>query len=363
MPTEYGDNKILFDSGLRVTQEFGVNKSYYSKWGLQGHEGLDVTPLNHLKNIKKERRFKSLPYRGVVVKDIDMASKGGNYGNTFTLWYPEIKEAWQYCHNSENEVSMGQEIAPSSYIGYMGGTGNTNGDHVHINRFKVDARGYRINKQNGFLGGIDPLPFLLLSSSIPNNSVPSTNNPMPENPSKLLAHMGVKTEQEGIEVWDRETAFLKDEREKVERLKIDLEVEEKATNIARENHQKDLDMLAKLLNSQAGIEAIEKEVRHLLSVEEEKRQLQVKYDREIIEHKKTYEESQRELEKLRSENERLREQNKIDREEFEKKLENQQLQIDNAIKKSNEAKEKLESAQNEVFEGLYAWLKSIFKRK
>lgn len=167
MAVEY-KNKVLFDSGLRVTQKFGVNEDYYKKWGLKGHEGLDVTPLNSLKNIKKERRFKSLPYEGKVVKDIDMASKGGNYGNTFTIWYPHINEAWQYCHNSENEVFIGQALGPSTYIGYMGGTGNTNGDHVHINRFKVDDNGYRLNRDNGYLGGIDPLPLLLeLQKGVP----------------------------------------------------------------------------------------------------------------------------------------------------------------------------------------------------
>jgi hypothetical protein len=144
----------VFGSPFKVTQLFGVNKDYYSRFGLNGHEGIDLVPTS------SDWTVYSLPYLGKVLKDIDMAEKGGNYGITTTIWYPEINEAWQYCHFSSNRVFVDQEIPACFPIGTMGATGNTTGPHLHINRFVVDARGYRLNKDNGFLGGIDPLPFL-----------------------------------------------------------------------------------------------------------------------------------------------------------------------------------------------------------
>lgn len=144
----------VFNSAFKVTQKFGVNPDYYKQFGLTGHEGLDLVPTS------SDWSVYSLPYKGKVVKDIDMASKGGAYGITDTVWYPEIGEAWQYCHLKTNTLYEGQEIEPSTYIGQMGDTGNTKGAHLHVNRFKVNVNGIRLNKDNGTLGGIDPLPFL-----------------------------------------------------------------------------------------------------------------------------------------------------------------------------------------------------------
>lgn len=144
----------VFNSPFRVTQKFGINSDYYKQFGLTGHEGLDLVPTS------SDWSVYSLPYKGKVVKDIDMASKGGAYGITDTIWYPEIGEAWQYCHLKTNTLYEGQEIDPGIYIGQMGDTGNTKGAHLHVNRFKVNVNGIRLNKDNGTLGGIDPLPFL-----------------------------------------------------------------------------------------------------------------------------------------------------------------------------------------------------------
>lgn len=145
----------VFSCPFRITQKFGARPQYYKQFGLKGHEGLDCTPTC------SDLTVFSLPYKGKVVKDIDMAEKGKNYGILTTIWYPEISEAWMYCHLSSNKVYEGQELPPSSPIGTMGATGNTTGPHLHLNRFKVDARGYRLNRDNGYLGGIDPLPFLM----------------------------------------------------------------------------------------------------------------------------------------------------------------------------------------------------------
>ena len=147
--------KKIFKSDFRVTQAYGVNYDYYKQFGLAGHEGLDIIPVN-----LNDWAVLSPEGDGEVVKDIDNPKDGGAYGNTITIWYRKLKIALQFCHLAKNFVSIGDKISKGQEIGIMGATGNTNGAHVHLNLFQVDDNGVRLNKSNGFLGGVDPLPYL-----------------------------------------------------------------------------------------------------------------------------------------------------------------------------------------------------------
>lgn len=142
----------LFRSQHKITQEFGVNKEYYSKFGLQGHEGLDLIPTGTDWTVYALED-------GVVVKDEDNA-RSGAYGVYCTIWHPSINKATQYCHMEFNLVENGMQVKKGQAIGKMGSTGNSTGAHVHLNLFETDGSGTRLNKDNGFLGGINPQPFL-----------------------------------------------------------------------------------------------------------------------------------------------------------------------------------------------------------
>lgn len=147
----------LFNSAFKVTQTFANKlmvdgKDYYGQFGLAGHEGLDLIPSGTVWDV-------FCLEDGVVVKDEDNA-RSGAYGINVTVWHPKIKKATQYCHLAENYVSNGQSIKAGEKLGKMGATGNVSGAHVHLNLFETDEEGYRKNRGNGYLGGIDPLPFL-----------------------------------------------------------------------------------------------------------------------------------------------------------------------------------------------------------
>lgn len=152
--------RSIFNSPYVVTQAFGVNYDYYKQFGLPGHEGIDLIPqdLNDWTVISPEGD-------GQVVRDIDDPKQGGAYGNTVTIWYPKLKIALQFCHLRSNNLKVGDKVAKHQAIGVMGNTGNTNGAHVHLNLFEVDDNGVRLNKGNGYLGGINPLPFLQAGES------------------------------------------------------------------------------------------------------------------------------------------------------------------------------------------------------
>ena len=148
-------SKLVFKSPFKITQYYGVNKDYYKKFGLAGHEGIDLIPQD-----LSDWMIISPEGGGQVVKDIDDPKSGGAYGNTATVWYPSKKFALQFCHMEKNLVKVGDKITKGQEIGKMGATGNTSGAHLHLNYFQTDENGIRQNKDNGFLGGLDPLPYL-----------------------------------------------------------------------------------------------------------------------------------------------------------------------------------------------------------
>ena len=143
----------VFNSKFKITQQFGVSEEYYKQFGLKGHEGLDIIPTGTVWDVYCLED-------GVVVRDIDDTNLGKNYGKNVTVWHPNIGKATQYCHLASNDVSMGQRLTKGEKIGVMGATGNTTGPHLHLNLFEVDTNGVRLNRDNGYFGGINPLPFL-----------------------------------------------------------------------------------------------------------------------------------------------------------------------------------------------------------
>lgn len=142
-----------FKSDYRVTQAFGVNAAYYSQFGLKAHEGIDLVPVDG-------RMTAVLALAdGLVVRDEDNP-RSGSYGIYVTIWHPTLKRATQYCHLAGNTVSLGDRVTAGQQIGTMGSTGNSTGPHLHLNLFETDDNGVRLNSNNGYLGGIDPQPFL-----------------------------------------------------------------------------------------------------------------------------------------------------------------------------------------------------------
>lgn len=141
-----------FNSKYKTTQAFGVNAEYYKKFGLAGHEGIDLIPTGSVWDVYSLTD-------GVVVNETD-DPRSGAYGIWLTVWCPTKDIALQYCHLKENYVKAGDKITKGQKIGVMGSTGNSTGPHLHLNLFAVDDNGVRLNRNNGYNGGINPLPLL-----------------------------------------------------------------------------------------------------------------------------------------------------------------------------------------------------------
>jgi len=140
-----------FSGNIPVTFVFGAQsdnediKKKFSEWGIVGHNGLDfglttgteVFPCNS----------------GKIIQSGD----NGDFGTSIT-----IQHSWGqslYAHLSETKVKVDDEIQPNKVIGLSGSSGAAFGEHLH---FAIKPNNPDSN--NGYLGFIDPAPYLSLPS-------------------------------------------------------------------------------------------------------------------------------------------------------------------------------------------------------
>jgi len=101
--------------GYRLTARFGHSSSLWSTT----HTGLDF----------------AAPYGTPVVAvangTVRSASYDGSYGNKIVLALEDGTEIW-YCHLSSFSVSPGETVTGGEQLGAVGSTGNSTGDHLHL---------------------------------------------------------------------------------------------------------------------------------------------------------------------------------------------------------------------------------------
>jgi len=134
-----------------VTQPFGANPQIYAKYGLRGHDGIDLrtrfidSPLAH--------RYVTAAHAGTV--EVVRADAGG-YGTHIRL-RGEDGCMTIYGHLSKSYVSKGAKVVAGQRIGLTGNTGASTGPHLH---FEYRPAGWEKNIKNGYAGAVDPMPFL-----------------------------------------------------------------------------------------------------------------------------------------------------------------------------------------------------------
>lgn len=161
----------LFDEDFQITQFFGQRPEYYSPYGFNGHEGLDLIPKSGKGDNVKVYAIEE----GKVVRDTDDPlgdPPNKNYGVKVVVFNRNTKRGWWYCHLENNAVSIGQEIKEDELLGTMGQSGKTSGKHVHLAVRETDDNGNAINTNNGYKGFVDPLPFLDVQIVPPNEQEP-----------------------------------------------------------------------------------------------------------------------------------------------------------------------------------------------
>ena len=135
--------------GARISQPFGMNQEYYSRWGLDGHNGVDLAAPNpdHVWD------WHGMPVLSVSTGRVVIGRSDG-YG-LYVYVYSDDAD-WLYAHLAAAAVGH-QQVEAGQTIGYVGYSGNTlppgiRGTHLHWGK---RPKPYRW--ANGFNGYVDPM--------------------------------------------------------------------------------------------------------------------------------------------------------------------------------------------------------------
>lgn len=143
-PTPSGSTLVMPCTGV-VTQRWGENPQDYAQFGIPGHNGLDIadqagTPI-------------------VAIADGVVAFVGADtsYGNYVRIFHAQLGFHSFYAHLKSYQVSIGQNVKRGQQIALMGSTGNSTGNHLHLEIRLCDAQANYINLSGGYgKGRIDP---------------------------------------------------------------------------------------------------------------------------------------------------------------------------------------------------------------
>lgn len=136
-----------------VTQGFGVNQEFYSKYGMKGHNGVDLrtrfidSPLG--------RRYVHAAASGIV-SEINVKDKESGYGIYVRVRHGDGSETI-YAHLTKTYVFLDQHVNSLERIGLSGNTGDSTGPHLH---FGWRPSGWNTNYGNGFKGYENPAEYL-----------------------------------------------------------------------------------------------------------------------------------------------------------------------------------------------------------
>lgn len=136
-----------------VTEGFGEELTdpllikQYAEYGLAGHDGIDFAL--HM----------GTPVIAVDPGTVLIARENFDYGTTIIIQHDWGRS--YYGHLSTMAVKEGEQVAKGQIIGKSGNTGLSTGAHLH---FGIRAK--KFDRQNGYMGKIDPAPYM----GLPNTS-------------------------------------------------------------------------------------------------------------------------------------------------------------------------------------------------
>lgn len=111
----------------KITSRFGSRSSIRSG----AHTGTDIACA------------KGTPIKVVATGTVTFAGKSGPYGNLIKISHGNGVETW-YAHCTKLYGTVGQEVNSGDVIATVGSTGNSTGDHLHL---EIRVNGNTINPQ------------------------------------------------------------------------------------------------------------------------------------------------------------------------------------------------------------------------
>ena len=111
---------------IRVTDVFGARRALDDGSSYR-HGGIDLA----LRGVSVSRAPILAPANGTVAA-VRLDSQGGPYGNAVALLDTEGR-LWRFLHMAAApSVSLGAQVVAGSTLGLVGSTGNSTGDHLHL---------------------------------------------------------------------------------------------------------------------------------------------------------------------------------------------------------------------------------------
>jgi murein DD-endopeptidase MepM/ murein hydrolase activator NlpD len=131
-----------------ITQGWNLHPEWYNKYGLPGHEGVDIqAPMNS--NI-----YACAPGRVSQV----ITSQSHAYGNHIRIKHEKGYETI-YAHLQSMAVTPNQVVSRKQLIGKADSTGNSTGSHLHLT---LKRQGATANGETNFPNDIiNPVPLLV----------------------------------------------------------------------------------------------------------------------------------------------------------------------------------------------------------
>ncbi len=138
-----------------VTQAFGANPTLYRRWGLPGHEGLDIRAPLHA-------RVYACADGTVTRVDVYAGdAQKQPYGNSVRVQHRD-GYLTVYAHLEKVAVKVGDSVKAGQIIGYADSTGNSSAHHLHLTLKKEGATKAKLTNYANDI--IDPTPFLIWPS-------------------------------------------------------------------------------------------------------------------------------------------------------------------------------------------------------
>ncbi len=126
-------------SKYRITQKFGENPAAYAKFGLKGHNGIDIGCPTGTSLVA--------PISGKV---LEATNDPTGYG-----LYVKIENAQGGCllgHCLQILVSVGDQVSQGQKVAISDNTGNSTGSHTHFGYYPIPR-----DRNNGYAGYIDQI--------------------------------------------------------------------------------------------------------------------------------------------------------------------------------------------------------------
>lgn len=133
--------------GLTVTQWFGQDPPAYARFGLRGHNGLDLSCVV------------GTPVHAVADGVVAWVDTDADYGQYVRIWHKALGVHSFYAHLSKQLVKAGDTVRQGDVIALSGNTGNSTGPHLHYELRPCDANGVYTETLPGYGKACDPVAF------------------------------------------------------------------------------------------------------------------------------------------------------------------------------------------------------------